>query len=186
MQAYDVLMLVVLIGATLFGAGKGMAWQLASLTSLVCSYLVALRFSPQWAPLFGREAPLNRLIAMVVLFILTSLAIWMVFRVVARFIDRMRLKDFDRQLGALLGLAKGVLLCVVITLVAASFLPPEHARRVIESRSGYYIAILIDRSHNLIPKEAHTKLHPYFEKAQQTLDATATRAESGASRAEGQ
>jgi len=179
-------MLVVLVGATIFGAGKGMAWQLASLASLVCSYSVALRFSPQWAPFFGREAPLNRLIAMVVLYVLTSLAIWMVFRVVARFIDRLRLKEFDRQLGALLGFAKGVLLCVVITLAAVSFLPAEYAKRVIDSRSGYYIAILIDRAHNMIPAEVHGKLHPYFEKAQRKLDAAAAaRAERGVPRAGG-
>ena len=67
MELYDICMLVVLVAATLFGAWKGMAWQVASTASLVLSYVVALRFSEQLAPRFGQQAPLNRFIAMFVL-----------------------------------------------------------------------------------------------------------------------
>ena len=48
METYDICMIVVLVGATIFGAWKGMAWQVASTASLVVSYVVALRFSAQW------------------------------------------------------------------------------------------------------------------------------------------
>ncbi len=50
MDWYDILMIAVLAGATLLRAWKGMAWQLASLASLVLSYFLALRFSTQLAP----------------------------------------------------------------------------------------------------------------------------------------
>src|SRR4051812_9792676 len=123
MEIYDILMLVVLIGATVFGAWKGMAWQLASLASLVISYFVGLRFSEQVAPMFGDQAPWNRFVAMLVLYVLTSLAIWMVFRIVANFMDRIKLTGFDRQIGALFGAAKGVLLCVAITFFAVTLSP---------------------------------------------------------------
>ena len=39
-----------------------------------------------------------------------SLAIWMMYRVVGGAIDRVKLNEFDRQMGALVGFAKGVLL----------------------------------------------------------------------------
>lgn len=55
MEPYDILMLVVLAGATVFGAWKGMAWQLASLSSLVVSYLAALRSAPNWPPTSARS-----------------------------------------------------------------------------------------------------------------------------------
>ncbi len=45
MQTYDVLMFLVLAAATLFGFWKGMSWQIASLASLVVSYVAALQFS---------------------------------------------------------------------------------------------------------------------------------------------
>src|SRR5215475_1105258 len=115
MDWYDIVMLVVLGGATLLGAWKGMAWQIASLGSLVLSYFLALRFSAQLAPLFGASAPLNRFVAMLVIYLATSVVVWCAFRLVAGFMDRIKLRDFDHQVGALFGLFKGVLLCLAIT-----------------------------------------------------------------------
>ena len=86
MQTYDIIMLAVLAGCTFFGAWKGMAWQLASLSSLGVSYVVALKFSDQLAPYLGEKAPGNRLAAMLVLYLATSLAVWLAFRVVASII----------------------------------------------------------------------------------------------------
>ncbi len=170
MEAYDVFMLLVLIAATIFGVWKGMAWQVASLASLVVSYFVALKASPQIAPMFGEQAPWNRYLAMLALYLVTSLVIWMAFRVVSGMIDRVKLSEFDRQIGGLFGLAKGVLLCVAITIFAVSLLPEQHKQTILESRSGYYIAVLLDKSHNVIPPELHDVLHPYIHQAQEQLN----------------
>src|SRR5688572_3596631 len=114
-------MLLVLVAATIFGFWKGMAWQIASLASLVVSYFAALRFSTQLAPVFGDSAPLNRFVAMLAIYVGTSFIIWTSFRLIAGVIDKVRLESFDRQLGAMFGFAKGVLLCVVITFFAVTF-----------------------------------------------------------------
>lgn len=169
MELYDICMLVVLVGTTVFGAWKGMAWQVASSASLVASYAVSLRFSAQLAPRFGQQAPLNRFIAMFVLFAGTSLAIWLLFRVVAGFLNRMRLKEFDRQMGALFGAAKGVLICVAITFFAVT-LSAQARTAVLKSRSGYYIAVLLDRADGVMPRELHEVLDPYLKKLEQELD----------------
>ena len=102
-QPYDILMLAVLIGAILFGAWKGLAWQLASLASLILSGFVAVHFSTPLAPYFSAQEPWNRFIAMFVLYMLTSLAIWIAFRFIKGIIERVKLKEFDRQMGALVG-----------------------------------------------------------------------------------
>ena len=169
MEPYDILMVIVLVAATIFGAWKGMVWQLASLASLVVSYFVALQFSPQLAPMFGDQAPWNRFIAMLAVYIGCSLVIWLLFRVVAGFLDRVKLKEFDRQLGAIFGLAKGVLLCVAITFFAVSLLPGEKKETVLDSRSGHYIGVLLTKSHGLMPEEIHEVLHPYLNKLEEKL-----------------
>ncbi len=171
MELYDICMLVVLVGTTVFGAWKGMAWQVASSASLVASYAVSLRFSAQLAPRFGQQAPLNRFIAMFVLFAGTSLVIWLLFRVVAGFLNRMRLKEFDRQMGALFGAAKGVLFCVAITFFAVT-LSAKARTAVLNSRSGFYIAVLLDRADGVMPRELHEVLDPYLKKLEQELDPT--------------
>ena len=139
-KSYDILMLVILAGATLFGAWKGVAWQLASLASLVLSYLVALRWSEPAARYFGNPSPWDRFLAMLVLYALCSLIVWWLFRYVRNFIDRVQLKGFDHQLGALLGAAKGVLWCIGITFFAITLSPPARDQ-ILHSRSGYYIAV---------------------------------------------
>ena len=169
-QIYDIIMLAVLGGTTLFGIWKGMAWQLASLASFVVSYAVALRFSTPMAPLFGTQQPWNRFLAMLVLYIATSLVIWIAFRLVADIIDRVKLKEFDRQLGGAFGLAKGVLLCIAITLFAVAMLPHPQKQSILTSRSGYYIGILLDRAHAVMPEEIHDVLHPYIHKIEEHLD----------------
>lgn len=170
MQTYDVLMLLVLGAATLFGFWKGMAWQIASLASLVVSYFAALKFSTQLAPTFGDTAPLNRFVAMLVIYIVTSFVIWTLFRLVSGVIDKVRLESFDKQLGALFGFAKGVLLCVAITFFAVTLLPPAQGEAIVSSQSGRYIVALLDKSHSVFPPEVHQVVDPYLNKIEQRLN----------------
>jgi membrane protein required for colicin V production len=171
MDGYDLLMIVVLVGATVFGGMKGMAWQIASVASLGVSYLVSLKFSERLAPMMGDQAPWNRFLAMLVLYMGTSLAIWIGFRFVAKFIERVKLKEFDRQIGALVGFGKGVLLCVAITFFAVT-LSAKLRQHVLDSRSGYYIAVLLDRAGPMMPDELHDVLNPYIERLDQELQPT--------------
>lgn len=169
MHAYDIVMLVVLVACTVFGAWKGLAWQVASLSSIVVSYLVALNFSDELAPHISAQAPWNRFIAMLVLYVGTSLLIWLGFRVVASAIDRVKLKEFDRQLGALVGAAKGGLLCLAITFFAVT-LSTAARGAVLQSRSGYYIAVLIDKADPVIPVEFKEVVQPYLDRLEKGLD----------------
>lgn len=169
MQPYDLVMLSVLAAATLFGFVKGMAWQVASLASLVASYFVSLRFSGVLAPYIKQPEPLNRFIAMLALYLATSLAIWLAFRAVSQAMARVRLKEFDRQVGGLIGAAKGTLLCVAITFFVVS-LSPRGRDLVLASRSGPYIARLIQRADPIMPLEIHAVLDPYLRKLEAELE----------------
>jgi membrane protein required for colicin V production len=170
MEWYDLVMIAVLVGTTVFGFMKGMAWQIASLAALVASYFVALRFSEPLVAtgLVGQEQPLNRFVAMLVIYIVTAFAIWMAFRVVSRAIDRVKLQEFDRQIGGLFGLAKGVLLCVAITFFAIT-LAPNTRDAVLRSHSGHYIAVLIARADPVMPREVHEILDPYLDRLEEEL-----------------
>ena len=169
MEMYDIGMIVVLVGATLFGFMKGMAWQIASLSAFVLSYFVSLRFGESLAPHIGSQAPWNKFLAMLILYAATSLAIWLAFRLVAGAIDRVKLREFDRQIGALIGAAKGVLLCVVITFFAVTLSVPARDA-ILRSHSGYYIALLLAKADQVMPREIHQVLDPYLNKLERQLD----------------
>ncbi len=169
MQPYDILMLVVLLVSIFFGAMKGMAWQLAAMASLLLSGVVAVTFSGPLAPFFGDEEPWNRCIAMLVLYVGTSLGIWLIFRMVSGIIDRVQLKEFDRQLGAVFGAIKGVLWCLIITFFAVTLSEPAR-QQVLKSRSGFYAAVLIHRGAPLLPPSITNYLDGYIQQMKKKLD----------------
>jgi membrane protein required for colicin V production len=169
MQNYDLLMLGVLVGATIFGFWKGMAWQIASLAALVVSYYASLSLSDQLAPVFGQQAPLNKYIAMLAIYVGASFVVWMLFRLVSGFIDKIRLESFDKQLGGTLGLAEGVCLCVVITLFVLMLWPAQRDA-IASSRSGHYIVVLLDKANPIFPPEVHQVVDPYLNKLQEQLN----------------
>ena len=174
MQGYDVLMIIVLVAAVVWGAWKGFAWQVASLASLVASYVVAITFRQQASQLVSQfvdaAPPWNIFLAMLILFLGTSLVVWLAFNLVAELIEKVKLKEFDRQVGAMFGLAKGVLLCVLITLFAVTLLSEPQRKAICTSRSGYYIAVLLDHADAVIPNEVHDVLGPYIDRLDSQVD----------------
>jgi membrane protein required for colicin V production len=168
-QTYDLFMLLVLVGATIFGFWKGMAWQLASLASLVVSFFVAARFRMQLAPMFGQQAPMNQFAAMLAIYAGSSFVIWMLFRFISGAIDKVKLQAFDKQMGAIFGFAKGVLLCVAITFFAVTLLPPAQGQAIVNSQSGHYIVALLNKAETMVPPEYHQVIVPYLDKVEERI-----------------
>ena len=175
MQAYDLIMLIVLGMATIFGAIKGFAWQVASLASILISYLVAYRFRFQVAEMIHAAPPWNLFLAMLILYVGSSFVIWVGFRLLSGAIDKVRLKEFDRHIGAAFGLGKGFIYCLLITMFAMSLLGPKQQAAICQSRSGYYIASALDKGVGILPKEIHDVVGPYLEQ----LDAKLKNGQSG-------
>jgi len=166
MQTYDLIMLAVLAVATVFGARKGLAWQVASISSIVASYFIAYRFREPVAAAIKADPPWNTFLAMLIVYLSASAAIWWAFRFVSEVIDRVRLKEFDHHAGAVLGFCRGILWCVIITLFAVTLLGESQRQKIVQSKSGHYIALLLDRSEAIMPTELQGVLAPYLR----TLD----------------
>ena len=134
-EGYDLVMLGILAAAAVLGYFKGIVWQIAWIAGIAASSFLALRFSGQLAPYVGQQAPWNRLIAMLAISVGTSLAVWLVFRVISGAINAIHLSAFDHQLGLLLGLAKGGLMCIVVTFFAVTLAPAPRCSVSWRSRS---------------------------------------------------
>lgn len=170
MEIYDIVMLVVLVGAGLFGLIKGLAWQIASIASIAVSYFVALRFCEPLSRSIVAEPPWNKFLAMLILFVASSLVVWVVFNMVRQTIDRLKLKEFDRQIGAIFGLLKGVLYCTLITLFAVTLMGDRIRELVVASKSGHFIAEHLDQAESIIPPELHDVLKPYLDRFDERFD----------------
>lgn len=170
MHPYDILMLIILASALIFGAIKGFAWQVASLASIVVSYLVASYFRNDVAQWINAQPPWNMFLAMLLLYFGTSLAIWMLFRLISSSIDKIRLKEFDRQLGAGFGLLKGAAMCCIVTMFAMTLLGPNQKVAIAKSKSGRYIAQALAHAGSIMPNEVKEVIGPYLENVGQQLE----------------
>jgi membrane protein required for colicin V production len=167
-EGYDLVMLGILAAAAVLGYFKGMVWQLAWIAGIAASAAVALRFGGPLAPFFGSQAPWNRLVAMLALYVATSLAVWLVFSVVSGLIKTVQLSAFDHQLGLLLGLAKGVLLCVVVTFFSVT-LAPGYRDQIVGSRSGKLVAELIVQADKVLPPDVVETVKPFVDRFEEEL-----------------
>ncbi len=168
-EGYDLVMLGILAAAAMLGYFKGIVWQLAWIAGIAASAFVALRFGGPLAPFFGSQAPWNRLVAMLALYAGTSLAVWLVFSVISGVIKTVKLSAFDHQMGLLLGLAKGALLCVVVTFFAVT-LAPDYRNQIVGSRSGRLVAELIVRADQILPPDVVATVAPFVQRFEDELN----------------
>ncbi|MFN7840401.1 MAG: CvpA family protein, partial [Pirellula sp.] len=169
MQTYDILMLIILAATTIFGGIKGFAWQVASLASIVASYFIAYSFRNDVAKMINADPPWNLFLAMLLLYFGSSFVIWMVFRLVSTSIDKVKLREFDRHLGAGFGFIKGVLLCLIVTMFAMSLLGANQQQRIANSRSGFYISKILANAGGILPAEIKQVVGPYINNFERRL-----------------
>ncbi|MCH2183376.1 MAG: CvpA family protein [Mariniblastus sp.] len=165
MSFYDMLMIAILSLTILFGLWKGLAWQIASLAAIIVSYIVAMQFRGDVSPYIQAEEPWNRFAAMLILYVGTWIAIWIIYALLVRkTIDGLKLSWFDRPAGALAGAAKGAILCMVITMFSVALLGEAARDAIISSKSGGYITAAINRLDQWMPTEIHAYIDPYVNR----------------------
>jgi uncharacterized membrane protein required for colicin V production len=160
---YDLLTLGILMYAMFRGAMKGIVWQLATIAALLLCFFFSGSLSATLAPFIRVEPPLNRWIAMLVLYLGFSFVCFGIARVLHEGIEQMRIEALDRHLGALLGLVKGAMFSLFLTFFLVTL---SHSAResIINSESGYIAAVTIDRLDPVIPGDLHALLEPYLRR----------------------
>jgi len=163
---YDVVVLGILVFAVIRGAVKGFIWQVAGIAAIVLCFIFAEELSQYVAPFLtdlGVEAPLNRWLAMFVIYLGLSLVVFLVARMLRDMIEKIRLTEYDRHLGALFGLLKGAIFCLVLTFFLVT-LSPSAQTAIRGSYSGNAAAIVMDHLHPVLPDEVHEALEPYIHR----------------------
>jgi membrane protein required for colicin V production len=101
-----------------------------------------------------------------------SLAVFLLALSIREAIARIKLQEYDRHLGLLLGGIKGVLLCLVITFFAVA-MSPAARDHILQTHSGYAAALVMSHLDPIMPPALHEKLHPYIHALDETLPAGA-------------
>lgn len=160
---YDVMMIAFLLFAVYRGARRGLIWQLAAISAIVLCFVFAQTLSVTIAPMLpGLKPPLNRWAAMFLLYVGFSFISFAAARILKEALERAKFEEFDRHLGAVFGLLKGVVFCLVVTFFAVT-LAEDQRSNILASYSGRGAGFLMNRLHPILPDELHDVLEPYLD-----------------------
>ena len=166
MQIYDTIMLVVVATAAFLGWRKGMVSQVGAIVSLFASFFVASTFYRQAAMHVNAPAPWNEWAAAGGLYLGTALIVWVFFKSIRSSIERMKMKDFDHQMGGLLGGIKGIAIACAVTLFAVNLLTPSMRTPIVESKAGGIVSRLVHTVGPFMPQ----RMQPFLVQYVQRLD----------------
>ena len=166
---YDGAMVAVLVGGMIWGAFKGVTWQLASIASLVLGYTVSHQFSPQVAPYIKGDPVVSRTLAMLATYAVVSGGVFLVAWMFRAVLKKMRFEAFDRHLGMILGGLEGGLLGVVATFFVVSLVPSTRDP-IFSSPSGKIVGNVMNAVGPVLPSEARDALAPFIAEAKQAID----------------
>ena len=159
---YDIVILIILAFTTFRGASRGLVWQLAWIGALIMCFFFAESLSLQLAPHIKVEPPLNRWIAMFILYMGSAFLSFGIARVLRGWIEKAKFQEFDRHLGGLFGLVKGVIVGVVLTFFVVTLSEGMRAT-VLRSHSGHAAAVIMSTLRPVMPNELGTVIDPYLD-----------------------
>lgn len=165
---FDIVVIIILLWATFKGASRGLVSQLAWIIALVACFAFAESISVQLAPkireMFPQvEPPLDRWIAMFVLYMGFAFLSFALARVLRGWLEKAKFEDFDKHLGGILGFVKGIIICIVLTFFAVT-LSDSMRDTILKSHSGHAAAVIMQTLKPVMPKELPTVITNAMER----------------------
>ena len=164
MTPYDLAMAGVVIAGMIWGALRGITWQVASIASLVLGYAVSFPMSSQLAPHFPGEPVVARALAMLTLYVAVSGGIYLAAWSIRTILKQWQFEAYDRHLGMMLGGLEGAILGIVLTLFVVSF-SPSLRPKILTSPTGRVVTAVLNAAQPALPGEIRTVLAPFWTDA---------------------
>ncbi len=162
---FDLMILFILLVALYRGASRGFVWQLATIAAIIFCFIFAKELSTKVAPViasWGAKPPLDHWLAMLTLYIGFSFLAFAIARSFQGWLEKVKLKEYDKHLGAAFGLVKGIVFSLVIIffLVSSSDSALEMIKK---SYSGKAAAVVMNRLHPVMPPALDEALHKFTD-----------------------
>lgn len=121
MTGFDYAVLAIVLASMIISVIRGAIREIASLVSWVVAFIIAnsltQSFTP-WVPAAVSDPSWRYLITFATLFILIVIVLELVGLLIAKLFHAVGLSFLDRSVGALFGLARGVLVVLLLVLLA--------------------------------------------------------------------
>jgi len=148
-QVIDLVVLCVLLFCTIRGASRGLLSQLAWAAAMLLCFKSSGTLSPLIEPIIAVDPPLKHWLSMLVVYVALCGATFLGAGVIGKWLQDARLGGFDRHLGALLGMVRGVVICMTAMYFLIT-MSPDIRNAVSRTWSGYAAALILSHSQVLL------------------------------------
>lgn len=171
MTIYDGVMIGLILAGMIWGAIRGITWQIASIASLVLAFFFAHQVSGYIAPYIPGEPAIKRAGSMLAAYVVMSAGVFFLAWSVRATLKKIKFEAYDRHLGMVLGGIEGALLGIVGTLFVVG-LSPGSRDPIFSSTSGRVVASVMDSAGPVLPEEVRKVVEPVWSHVKNTPDAT--------------
>jgi len=151
----DLALLVVLLLSLGLGLWRGFVLEALALLGWVVAYFVAVWLAPQWAPHLPLGEPgssLNHAAAFAAAFLAVLIGWGLASRLVRLLVNATPLRGADRVLGAAFGLARGVLLLMLLA-AAVALTPAARSPQWHQSQGAQWLTVALQGVKPLLPPD---------------------------------
>lgn len=154
MTAFDWISLAIVSASLLWGAWRGFLYEVLALGSWIFAFLAARWAAPvvgQWLPMGSSSDEIRYMAGFVLVFIGAAFMGGMIAWAVRRGAASLGMRPVDRALGALFGLARGLVLLLVVAAVI-SMTSAREAPWWSESPSARWLNVALGEIQPLLPE----------------------------------
>lgn len=156
MNLLDFLLLIPVVWLCIRGFGKGLILELATLAGLALGILAAYFFADDLEGMikeyfsFGNTA--TRVVAYIIIFLLVMLVVYLIGKVVEKSADLVALGWLNKILGAIVGIAKGIILVCIVLFLIEKFDPSQKVIKPDVKQKSMFYQPAMDLVHYVVPQ----------------------------------
>lgn len=148
----DMVLLLLIIGATLFGIIHGVLTEIFSILGVVIGIFIGARWYGNIAPILDfLPQKLAFILAFIIIVVVTVLIFYIIGRSLRRFLKLLHIGFLDKVFGLLFGFLKGSIIAGVIVLILSSFSVSK--KWIEDSKLSPFLLKELTTLKGLIPKD---------------------------------
>jgi membrane protein required for colicin V production len=155
MNLLDFLLLIPVVWLCIRGFGKGLIIELATLAGLALGILAAYYFVDDLQGLIKDYFSFNetgtRIVAYIIIFLVVMLIMFIIGKLVEKSIDLVALGWLNKVLGAIIGIAKGIVLVCLVLFVIEKFDPSQKVIKPDVKQKSMFYQPAMDLVHYMVP-----------------------------------
>jgi membrane protein required for colicin V production len=155
MTLLDFLLLIPVVWLCIRGATKGFIIELATLVGLALGILAAYFFADDLQEMIKGYFTLGekgvKILAYIIIFLVVMLIVWIAGKLVEKSVDMLALGWLNKLLGAIIGIAKGILIvCILLYILEKADPGQKLIKPHIKEKSMFYEP-LMKVVHSVVP-----------------------------------